>query len=94
MVTIMWKGLINKMISIEDFETNMIYRHYKKGKYYYVMDIALNTETSEFMVVYHALYGDYETYVRPFSMFVEKLNEVEELMYNQKYRFVPVTMAN
>jgi len=40
------------------------------------MDIALNTETNEFMVVYHALYGDYETYVRPFSMFVEKLNEV------------------
>jgi len=81
------------MISIEEFETNMVYRHYK-GNYYYVMDIAENTETNELMVVYHALYGDYECYVRPFEMFVEELDDVEKLMYNQKYRFMPVTMAN
>jgi len=61
--------------------------------YYYVMDIAENTETNELMVIYYALYGDYECYIRPFAMFVEELCGVEELMYNQKYRFVPVTMS-
>jgi len=80
------------MISIEEFETNMVYRHYK-GNYYYVMDIAENTETNELMVVYHALYGDYECYVRPFEMFVEELGDVEKLLYKQEYRFVPMTMS-
>ena len=70
----------------------MVYRHYKVN-YYYVMDIAENTETNELMVVYHALYGDYEYYVRPFEMFVEELDEATKLLYKQKYRFVPVTMS-
>jgi len=80
------------MISIEEFETNRIYRHFK-GKYYYVMNIAENTETNELMVVYHALYGDYECYVRPFAMFVEELDEEKKLKYNQIHRFEPVIMT-
>lgn len=80
------------MISIEDFEINRVYRHFK-GNYYYVMDIAEHTETNKLMVVYHALYGDCECYVRPFEIFVGELREVEKLLYNQEYRFVPVTMS-
>lgn len=80
------------MISIEEFETNRVYRHYK-GNYYYVMDIAEHTETNELMVVYHALYSDYECYVRPFAMFVEELDDVSKLLYKQEYRFVPVDMV-
>jgi len=80
------------MISIEEFETNRVYRHFK-GDYYYVESIALHTETNEFMIVYHALYSDYEMYVRPFDMFVEELDDVEKLLYKQEYRFVPVTMS-
>jgi len=80
------------VISTEEFETNMVYRHYK-GNYYYVIDIAEHTETNELMVVYHALYGDYECYVRPFVVFVEELDEVTQLLYKQEYIFVPVTMS-
>jgi len=80
------------MISIEEFETNMVYRHYK-GNYYYVMDIAEHTETNELMVVYHALYSDYECYVRPFAMFVEELDDEKKVKYNQIHRFEPVTLA-
>ena len=79
------------MISIEDFETNSVYRHFK-GDYYYVMDIAENTETNELMVVYHALYSDYETYVRPYTIFVEELDDTTKVLYKQEYRFVPVTL--
>lgn len=83
------------MINIEEFETkfetNRVYRHYK-GNYYYVMDLAEHTETNELMVVYHALYGDYECYVRPFVMFVEELDDEKKSWYKQECRFVPVDM--
>jgi len=79
------------MISVEEFETNRVYRHFK-GNYYYVISLAENTETNELMVVYHALYSDYECYVRPFAMFVEELDEDKKITYNQRYRFEPVTL--
>jgi len=47
-----------------------IYQHYK-GNQYEVMDIALNSETLEKMVVYRALYGNFDLWVRPLQMFTE-----------------------
>jgi len=44
-----------------------VYRHYK-GNEYRVIDIAKHSETLEDMVVYKALYGDRETWVRPLSV--------------------------
>lgn len=79
------------MISIEEFEVHRVYRHFK-GNYYYVMGIAEHAETNELMVVYHALYSDYETYVRPFAMFVEELDYEKRNLYNQRYRFEPATL--
>lgn len=46
------------------------YRHFK-GNEYEVLCIAKNSETLEDMVVYRALYGDGETWVRPASMWDE-----------------------
>ena len=46
------------------------YRHYK-GKLYKVILVAKHTETLEDMVVYQALYGDYNVWVRPLNMFLE-----------------------
>ena len=80
------------MISIEEFENNRVYRHFK-GNYYYVINIAEHTETNELMVVYHALYSDYECYVRPFAMFVEELDDEKRNKYNQRYRFEPAAMS-
>ena len=48
---------------------NGVYRH-KKGGLYIVEDIATHTETLEKMVVYRALYGDKDLWVRPYDMFV------------------------
>jgi hypothetical protein len=50
-----------------------LYRHYK-GKYYQVLDTAINSETLAKMVVYKALYhsedfGPCATWVRPYTMF-------------------------
>lgn len=49
-----------------------IYRHYK-GNLYNVIGIARNSETTEEVIVYQALYGDYGLWVRPAAMFQEKI---------------------
>ena len=49
-----------------------LYRHYK-GNIYEVFTTAQHSETQEWVVVYKALYGDYGMWVRPFEMFIEKV---------------------
>jgi hypothetical protein len=46
------------------------YRHYK-GNLYEVIGVANHSETLEKMVVYRALYGERELWVRPASMWNE-----------------------
>ena len=46
------------------------YRHFKGGEYE-LLCIARHSETCEPMVVYRALYGDGEVWVRPASMWQE-----------------------
>ena len=46
------------------------YRHFK-GNEYMVLGIANHSETMEQMVVYQALYGEKELWVRPISMWNE-----------------------
>lgn len=53
-----------------DLPKRGIYRHYK-GKRYELLDIAKHSETLEPMVVYRALYGDGDVWVRPLSMWSE-----------------------
>jgi len=62
-----------------------LYKHYK-GNMYEVMMTAKHSETEEWMVVYKALYGEQGMWVRPYEMFVSKV-EVEGKMVE---RFVKV----
>ena len=49
------------------------YRHFK-GNEYEVIGIAKHSETLEDMVIYRALYGENELWVRPASMWSETIN--------------------
>ena len=48
------------------------YRHYKR-KEYEVISVARHSETLEEMVVYRALYGSHDLWVRPLEMFLEEV---------------------
>jgi hypothetical protein len=50
-----------------------IYEHYK-NKRYKVLSIARHSETLEELVVYQALYGEGEVWVRPAAMFLENVS--------------------
>ena len=49
-----------------------IYRHFK-GNEYLLLYVAKHSETEESMVVYRALYGDCDVWVRPLHMWTEQV---------------------
>ena len=49
-----------------------IYRHFKGNKYQ-LLYIAKHSETEDLMVVYRALYGDGDVWVRPLDMWNERV---------------------
>ena len=49
------------------------YRHFK-GKEYQLLNIATHSETMEPMVIYRALYGEGNLWVRPAAMWSEEIN--------------------
>lgn len=49
-----------------------IYEHYK-GLRYKVLGVARHSESLEELIVYQALYGDNDIWVRPLGMFLENV---------------------
>jgi hypothetical protein len=62
------------------------YKHYK-GPEYEVLTEAQHTETGETFVVYRALYGEQEIWIRPKAMFCE----VVEIEGEERPRFILVS---
>ena len=55
------------------------YQHYK-GQYYQVHDLAMHSETGEWLVIYQALYGQFGLWARPAVMFSENVEIAGELI--------------
>ena len=74
---------------MEQVQIGKIYRHFK-GNYYFIEDIALDSETKERMVIYKPLYErkDSKICVRREKMFLEEISiERPDNITGQKYRF-------
>lgn len=65
---------------------NRVYRHFKGDKYF-VVDVAIHSETRERLVLYHALYEEGTLYARPEDMFLSLVDKTKYPDVDQKYRF-------
>lgn len=63
-----------------------LYEHFK-GNIYEVLGTAIHSETKEKMVVYQAMYGTHEIYVRPYDMFFSEVDHEKYPNVEQKMRF-------
>lgn len=74
---------------MEQVKIGKVYRHFK-GNYYFVENVAYDSETQERMVVYKPLYnradGQY-IWIRPEKMFLEEIPERPDNITGQKHRF-------
>lgn len=61
------------------------YDHFK-GMPYELLDVVYHSETQETMVLYRALYGEKQLWVRPFEMFFETV--VREGRSQPRFRYV------
>ena len=64
---------------MDHVEIGKTYRHFK-GNYYFVENVALDSENKQRMVVYKPLYDrkDSMIWVRPEKMFLEEISELEK----------------
>ena len=63
-----------------------VYRHFKGNKYI-VEDVAIDSETDEYLVIYRALYGERLLYARPLKMFLGPVDVEKYPKATQKWRF-------
>lgn len=73
---------------MEQVKVGQVYRHFK-GNYYFIDDIALDSETKERMVIYKPLYErqDSKVWVRREKMFLEEIPQRPDNITGQKVRF-------
>lgn len=62
-----------------------IYQHYK-GMHYEIIGIARHSESLEELVVYRALYGKNDLWVRPLQMFLDEIVFEDKLL--SRFRLV------
>ncbi len=71
---------------MNELKINGIYKHFK-GDYYLVEGVCTHSETKEKFVLYRALYGNTELYIRPYDMFLSEVDHEKYPNVEQKYRF-------
>lgn len=74
---------------MREVQVGRVYRHFK-GNYYFIQEIAYDSETKERMVIYKPLYereDGRKTWIRSEKMFLEEIPERPDNITGQKQRF-------
>ena len=71
---------------MREIQLKRVYRHFK-GDYYLVEDLARDSETGEWCVIYRKLYEDGGLWIRPLSMFLSTVDKEKYPNAAQEYRF-------
>lgn len=74
---------------MEQVKIGKVYRHFK-GNFYFVENVAYDSESQERMVVYKPLYNRDDgrfLWIRPEKMFLEEISERNDNITGQKHRF-------
>lgn len=74
-----------------DFQPGDTVQHFKGG-FYKIVAIGTNTETEEKMVVYRSL-KDQRVWIRPYDMFISKVDREKYPNADQSYRFIKVRIT-
>lgn len=81
-----------------ELQVGDVVRHFKGNLYIIVSCGVLNSETEQYEVIYRALYpdafGNYQTFAKPYSMFMEKVDKTKYPDAEQEYRMEIVTFDN
>lgn len=70
----------------QDIRAGDIYRHFR-GNLYQIVTVGKHAETLEEYVVYQALYGEFQVYIRDRQDFFKRLDNEKYPEAQQKYRF-------
>lgn len=83
------------------FEPFDIVRHFKREQlatsdssllyYYKIVGDGFYTETNELVMIYEAIYWPHQKYVRPYDMFMSRVDREKYPEIKQEYRFEKVT---
>ena len=73
---------------MEEVKVGKVYRHFK-GNYYFVENVALDSENKERVVIYKPIYDrdDSQIWVRREKMFLEEIPERPDNITGQTHRF-------
>ena len=84
-------GYSYSFIYDRDFQLEDTVQHFKGGLYK-IIAIGTNTETEEKMIVYQSL-KDKKIWIRPYDMFISKINRKEYPNAEHPYRFIRVKIT-
>ncbi len=83
------EGLFHPGDIVKHFKRERLSEPMKDANYYLyrIIGTAEHTESSELLMIYQALYGEFATYARPYEMFVSEVDHKKYPEIKQKFRF-------